>query len=253
MIHRTLLLALVGVLLPAAAATAADHDADLTPRLTVRNGATLEKPADELQLDIGVVTEATTAGEALEENTKRMERVVAALEKAGLGDDEMKTGRFQVRPQYARRPRQPDPDWSPRIVGYEVTNSLRIRTGQLALAGRFIETANSAGANTIGSITFGLADPRAHRAEAIATATANAITDARGLAEAASLRLVRVLSINLDSAAAIPVTQRFGESGVMRAAVTQAGAPTPISPGDVTVKASVTIVYEVEGKTADGA
>ncbi len=217
-----------------------------TPKLTVRGEAQLEKPADQLRLRLGVVSEAAEATEALNENSRRMSDVVAAIRKAGLDKAEYETGRFQIQPVHTRRPRAAGPDWRPQIIGYQVTNALSIKTKKLELAGELIEAANEVGANSINVIGFDLADPRQYRAEAIKAATANALADARALADAAGLELVRILSITLDEQRRQPLGGGFGGGRVMAA---EAAIAPPIAAGDVTVRATVRIVYEIaEGR-----
>lgn len=224
-------------------AGATDSDEVVVPTLTVRGSAVLEKPADELRIRIGVVTEDDEATIALRENTMHMTDVIKALKKEGLTDDEYQTSQIRIQPVYSRRPRQAGVEWKPVIIGYQVSNSINVRTMKLKLAGELIQAANEAGANTIDSISFGIADPRKHRAEAIRTATANALADARTLADAANLRLVRVITINLDQAATprpLVTTMQRGMEMAM-----SAGAPPPVNPGDVNINASVTVVYEI--------
>ncbi len=212
------------------------------PRLTVRGEAVLHKPADQLRVRVGVVTQEAEATAAVKENSRRMADVVAAITKAGLDKTEYETGRFSIRPLYSRRPRQADAQWVRQIIGYEVNNTLAIRTKKLALAGKLIEVANEAGANSVDDIRFDLADPRTHRPEAIDAATANARSDARVLSRAAEVRLVRIISIQLGNSGYRPPMPTMARAEGMAAAV--ALAP-PIQPGDVTVQASVTIVYEI--------
>ena len=91
-------------------------------------------------------------------------------------------------------------------------------------------------------LRFDLADPRQYRQEAIRIATARAHEDARVLADAAGSGLGRILSLNLDDARPAPVAMpmaRFAE-------VASAGMAPPVMPGDVTVRASVTAVYELK-------
>ncbi|MCZ6735592.1 MAG: SIMPL domain-containing protein [Planctomycetota bacterium] len=215
-------------------------------KLTVRGDAQLHKPADQLRLNVGVVTEATQAGEALQENSRRMVDVVEALEEVGLTKGEYETGQFHLQPQYSRRPRQAGPEWRPQIIGYQVTNTLSIKTKRLDLAGELIEAANQAGANSIGAIGFELADPRTHRAEAIAAATANALADAHTLADAASVQLVRIITITLDEAAHWqPIRTMAARAGP---ALAEAAVPPPIVPGKITVRAGVTVIYEIATK-----
>ena len=70
------------------------------PQLTVRGESVLHVPADQMQLSIGVVTIAPTAGEALDANTKKMHDVEKALARKGLTTAEYKTGQFQIQPQW---------------------------------------------------------------------------------------------------------------------------------------------------------
>lgn len=215
------------------------------PKLAVRGEAELEKPADQLRLIIGVISEGPLATEVLEANARRMRDVIKAVEKAGLTKEEYQTGRFSVRPKYTRRPRTADPEWKPQIIGYEVSNSINIKTKKLDLAAKLIDASNQAGANSIDSIAFDLADRRMYRAEAIAEATRHAIADANILAESASLELVRIMSITLDSARPqppAPMSKRMMMAGAL------AEATTPIEPGNVTIRASVKIVYEIAPK-----
>ena len=227
-------------------AFAADDDEKEIPKLAVRGMAELEKPADQLRLTIGVITENNDATAAMEENARRMRNVIKAIEKAGLTDDEYETGRYQVRPRYTRRPRQLDPSWRPRIVDYEVTNTVNIKSKKLDITAKLIEAASKAGANTIDSISFDLADPRMYRREAIAEATRNAIADANVLADASSLRLVRIMSITLDNAQPQPPPPLSRRRMLTAGAAVEAA--TPISPGDVTIRATVNIVYEIAPK-----
>ncbi len=217
-------------------------DRQEVPRLSVRGAAELEKPADQLELNIGVVTQHRDPDQAMSQNSRQMRAVVDAIERVGLGEGDYHTGRFQIRPVWSQRPprERVEPDWRPEIVAYNVTNTIHVKTKKLRLAGEIIQAANKAGANAIDSIRFTLADPRVHRAEAIAVATANARSDARALAEAAGVRLVRVLEISLDDAQPLrPPT--YERTMAMEA---DAGAP-PITPGDVTVRANVNLVYQI--------
>ncbi len=213
----------------------------------MRGDAVLHKPADQLRLRVAVVTEANEAPACVSENNRRMAAVVKAIEKCGLDKTEYQTGRFSIQPRYNRRPRQADENWTRRIIGYEVTNSLAIRTKQMHLAGEIIEAANNAGANSIDWITFDLANRRTHRAEAIVAATGNARSDAAILARSAEVRLVRIISINLDDSSPPAPGPRMLRAESMVAAGVAATAP-PIQPGDVPVQASVTIVYEIAPK-----
>jgi uncharacterized protein YggE len=233
-------LAMLFAVTPTFADCCGEHDP--TPTLTVTGDAELEFPADELRITIAVVNSGDEAGQVMKENSRAMQRVIEALKRVGLRDDEYETGRFSINPQYQPRPRDADRNWKPRIVGYVVENSINVKTKQLELIGELIEKSVEAGANNVTSISFGLANPNVHRAKVITEATTNARNDAAALAAASGVRLKRVLTVNLDGAAA-PVMQMRGEKMMMAARET---AAPPIQPGDVTLRAHVTIVYEIE-------
>ncbi|MFA5515209.1 MAG: SIMPL domain-containing protein [Desulfuromonadales bacterium] len=210
------------------------------PQMSVSGQVEMRVAPDRLRLSIGVVTQAATAEQALQENNRRIRAVTAALREAGLGEDEMATGQFRVEPRWSSRPPRPETEWEPKIVGYTVTNSLDLKTTRLPLAGKLIAAAGVAGANQIGALEFDLADPQQHRAEAIRGATANARADAAALAQAAGVRLVRVLSLNLDQPPSAPM-----RIGMERYAMKAMADEPVIAPGEVTVRAGVNLVYEV--------
>jgi uncharacterized protein YggE len=227
--------------------SAANDKQDRVPRLTVPGKALLSVPADQVQLNIGVVTTGATADASLQLNTETMRKVEAAVKTAGLTPDEYHTGQFQIRPDWAPRPRNAGEDWKPGIIAYTVTNSLKVKTRKIAVAGRLIGACAEAGANDIGSLIFDLADPRSFRSRAIELAVVNARADASALAKAASVRLVRILSISLDEAVEQPL--RINRPEYARASVAMADAAPDISPGEVTVRASVLVVFEISPET----
>ena len=105
------------------------------PQLTVQADATVEVLPDQLQLRLGVVTEAENANQALSEKNQRMAAVMQMLEGIGIPLDEMKTGQFQVRPEWSVPPRPTPANWQREIVGYRVSNELLIETARVELAG----------------------------------------------------------------------------------------------------------------------
>ena len=213
-----------------------------TATLTVEGHAALMKPADQFRASFSVVTQAKEATDALADNSKQVKAMQAALEAVGLDKSEQKTGQFSIRPIYTPRPRQnADPNWQPKIIAYQVSNTVDIHTPKLDWAGKLIEAAAKAGADSINGIVFDIKDPRKFRSQAIAAATANAVTDAKSLAQAANVELMRIVEVNLDQAAPTPnpLPKMRGE-----VALAMDIAP-PMTPGDVTIRASVRITYQI--------
>lgn len=217
-------------------------DEPFFPKLIVTGSGVLHKPSDQLNLNISVVTQGATAEKALGDNNEKMQAVITSLEKVGLKKGEYETGRFTITPTYSAQPKNPPPDWKPTINGFDVTNTLQIRTSQLKLAPQIIDAVSSAGANNINNIEFDLKDPQLYRNDIIALATSNAIADAKSLADAANLKLVRVLNITLEHGVH-PAPIRAGAMMLAKVNVS-----TPIEAADVEITANVSITYEITTK-----
>lgn len=230
------------LLLPVCPALAVETSRDPST-LQVRGEALLEVPADEIRLSIGVSTSGATADAVLEENSRVLKRVEKALREAGLEKGEYSTGRFSLQPSWSPRPRNAEPNWRPEIVGYTVQNNLQIKSSKLDRAGEWIEVASRAGANEIGQVLFGLADPRKHRVAAIRSATEHARADALALADAAEVKLLRILDLQLDPAGQAPLIRMAGQPLVRTMAAES--APPIVAPDDLQVRAGVSITWQI--------
>lgn len=210
--------------------------------MTVQGYAMLRKPADELQLDLGVISRAKTVNDALKMNNQKINRVIQELQDIGLARSEYQTSQFAIQPIYTTPPKNPPENWTATIDGYEVTNQINIQTSKLELAGSIIDRTTQMGTNSVDHISFNLKNRRAHQAEVLALATQYAIEDAQQLAQAAHVQLLRILSISLNQ------THPFPQPRMAMYAFKSAEAAdssTSIIPGDVEISASVTITYEI--------
>jgi len=211
------------------------------PQLTVRGEGRVEVTPDQLQIRLGVLTEASDADQALAENNQRMAAVMKVLAEIGITGDEMETSQFQIRPDWSLPPRPTPANWERQIIGYRVSNEMLIKTGRVELAGRLLAAAQQSGANQIGALQFVLADPEEHRQKAIALATEQAVREARTLARAAGVKLGSVQSLSLDNPGYVSGPQ------VMMAEARLASAQSvPVAAGKVEVKAAVSIIYRLE-------
>ena len=144
------------------------------------------------------------------------------------------------------------------IAGFQVTNVIEVLTSKLELAGELIETAVEAGANRIDSIGFALSDPGPHRDEAIRLAARRALHEGEVLAEAAGMRIVRIISIKLDHGDRRAAVRGGGGASRMSGGgsvgegtmvVNEPGEigvdERPKVSGEVTVSAEVDILFEI--------
>lgn len=211
------------------------------PQLAVQAEGQVMVNPDQMQLRLGVVTEAETTAEALKQNNQRMAAIMQMLEEIGITAAELATGQFQIQPEWSRPPRPTPANWQREIIGYRVSNELLVTSTQIELAGKLFSLGQQAGANQVGGLQFGLADPTAHQQKAIEEATLKAIRKAQTMATAAGVKLGAVQSISLGSDVS------GGQPRLMMAeARTASVEAVPVTAGKVEVSAVVKMIYLLE-------
>ena len=236
---RILFLFSIIVLLASTAQSQQRDDRPRPPSITVAGEATISAEPDQAQIDIGVVTQARTAPEASKENAGRLARVLAEIKKLLGKDDEVKTSGYSLTPTY-RYPQGGKPE----IVGYTASNTVRIKSARLDQVGRLIDTAMQAGANNVNRLVFTLKDEQAAQLEALRTASVKAKSKAEAIAGSLGLKIVKISSITEGERAIQPV---FRQTIAARAEAL-AAAPTPVEPGTVEIRSTVTLTAEVGEK-----
>ena len=198
------------------------------------SGETRTSP-DTADLELAIETQAKTAEQAASRNAALATKVIDAL-KSKLGDKgKITTGGYSLNPMYSQHPSE-----NPTIIGYTAQNTVTVHTGELDLVGALIDSAIAAGANRVNSLSFSVRDDTKARAEAIAIATRDARAQADALAAALDVKLGKVLKATTVSAER-PVPIRMGRALAMSASV-----ETPVEPGEVTVPATVSLIFEIE-------
>jgi uncharacterized protein len=186
---------------------------------------------------IGVHTEEPTAADAVEANNAQTQQVIDALQDAGVAANDIRTTSFSIWPN-----QQYSPDGQPTGTRYVVDNSVFVTVRELEGLGDLLDSAIGAGANSINSIQFDVAD----KDEALKNAREEAVKDAKEqaqqLADAAGMNLGEVQSISFYDSAPIPFME-YGKGGGGGAAVESA---VPIQPGQLAVTATVSISYEIK-------
>lgn len=207
-----------------------------TSTLTATGHGTSSAAPDTGHIRAGVVTAGQTAAEALAANNALAERIIEALKAAGVEPRDIRTGTLSVNPQYSRNSTS-QPDRAPQIVGYSVVNEVMVTIRELEIMGQILDRLVQSGANRINSIGFGLEDDRAATDEAQRAAVADARRVAELHAEAAGVKLVRILSITAGG------KQRPGPMPHME--MRAVAADVPIEAGETVLSANVTIVWEI--------
>jgi uncharacterized protein YggE len=233
---RTLLFSLAATCLVTVVATAqAPPGCTPPPSIRTAGEAAVSAKPDRVIIDIGVVTQATTAQAAASQNAASLDATMRALKNAAGTAAQIKTVAYSLDPNY-RYPRQGQAE----IAGYTARNVVQVTTDDLGAAGKIIDAATESGANTVQRLQFTLKDDQAAQAQALREAAAKARASAEALASALGLKLVRLLSAEQGG-----VSRPQPLMGVAQLMSSPAAPPTPVSPGTIDIRATVTLTYEV--------
>src|ERR1017187_2692066 len=197
------------------------------PSVQANGSAILTAKPDQAQLDVGVVTNGSTAQDASQQNASLTNTVQAALGKVLGSAGTMQTVSYYLTPLYSYTPNQPSV-----ITGYSASNTTRVTTTALSRSGLLIDAANQAGANSVGGLSFGLQNPEPLVEQALTQATKQATAHAAAIAAGLGGKLGAVLSAQEGSSYA-PIAVGAASAG--------AAVSTPVQTGTVTVYATVTV------------
>lgn len=187
---------------------------------------------DMAKVSLGILTQAATATEAVQQNAEKMSRVIGALKEMGMTEDNMKTEHFSVYPVYSRS----DP---PEVTGYRVSNVIIVDVHDLNMVGRVIDKATEAGANQVQGVTFTLSEnkSRAMKLEALQKAAEDANIKAETIASSLGIEIVGILHVSEGTVWYQPY----------RVDAEYLKAPeTPIIPGDVQGSATIQVTYIIQ-------
>jgi len=186
---------------------------------------------------IGVHNEGATASETVAANKVQTDAVLNALKKAGVDEKDLRTTNFSIYPS-----QQYGTDGTVTGSIYMVDNTVYVTVRDLDGLGDLLDDTISAGANSINSIQFDVADKTAAVKEARAKGVADAKTQAQELADAAGVTLGEIQSISFYDNSPYPVFEGKGGGG----GAVAANSAVSIQPGQLTISVSVNITYSIK-------
>jgi len=233
-------LALAGAALPAAAmgqgvTTVAQPIAGT--RLDISATGTVTRVPDLAIISAGVVTRSPTATEAISENAARMERVRAALKRAGIADRDIQTSSINLNPDYRYENNRP-----PVLTGYQATNNVSVKFRDIRNAGKILDALVAEGANQINGPSLTIDKPEAAYDEARIKAIAVGRARAELYARALNMRVVRLISLS-ESGGYSPPPMPYMRDVAMAAAPT---SKTEIDPGEQQLSVSLAMSFELQ-------
>jgi len=203
-------------------------------RLDLVVDGTSTRVPDVAEIGAGVVTQAVDASAAMAENARRMTAVIAALKSAGVAERDIRTSSLNLSPQYRYENATP-----PVLTGYQANNRVSVRFRDMARVGRIVDTLVAQGANQIDGPNLMVDKPDAALDEARNSALAKARARAALYANAAGLRVKRIVSISESQAQVIRPPMPM----MMRA---EAKADTVVAAGEQELGVTLAVTFELE-------
>jgi uncharacterized protein YggE len=235
--HRILAaLAAFAIVTGTGAAAGAQAGRHAMPTLTVTGEASVTRPPDRATVSFRIETTSDQAASATSDNAAIVAALGSKLAPLGVPAAAITTSGYGL--SYTPRPAKPDPASTQRY-GYTVERTIDVAVTNVNGAGAVVDAGVAAGVTGVNGVSFTLHDRGAAQRSAQVAALADALAQARSLAAAAKVRLVRILSISPTGGGVGPLNVAAPRM-MMAAAV-----PTTIDAGDLTLSAGVTVRYEI--------
>ena len=183
---------------------------------------------DLVKIDIGVITQAATAEAAATRNAAKTQSTLDKLRASIPAKTQISTTGYSLSPDY-----QTQPGGKSTITGYTASNTVEVSTGDLAAAGKLIDAATAGGANQIQNLQFGLQDENRAEAQALHRAAVEARSNAAAMAHALGMSLGSVILVEQGAPEVVRPWRAFAAEPLALA--------TPVKPGPIEVRATVTL------------
>lgn len=239
---KTMLALLIGcIALPAVPAAAQETIAlgrqTAGTRLDISATGSVSRVPDLAIISAGVVTKSTTASGAIAENATRMERVRAALKRAGIADRDIQTSSISLNPDYRYENNQP-----PVLTGYQASNNVSVKFRDIRTSGAILDALVAQGANQINGPSLTIDKPEAVYDEARGKAVVAGRARAELYARALGMKVVRLLSVSEGGGFARPPMPMYARAESAMAA----DAKTSIDPGSQDLEVTLAMSFELQ-------
>ncbi len=203
--------------------------------LSVSVSADAKRVPDVATISTGVVTQAADANAAMRANAAQMDKVMAAIRAAGIGERDIQTSGINLNPNYRYAENQP-----PAIIGYQASNTVNVKVRDLSKLGKVLDTFVAQGANQVNGPNFEVDKPDEAYDEARIAAIKKAQAHARTYADALGLKVRRMVSISEGGASfprPMPMLRAMAADSMQK--------ETSVAPGESTLSVSIDVVFEL--------
>lgn len=217
--------------------------------ITVEGTGRAAMVPDTARITFTVMESAANVADAQEAATAKTDSALAALEGMDIEERDVKTLSYTVSPKYQyQQPCYgmvcPPAVGSPKIVGYDVMQTIEVKVRDTAKAGDVLASLGSLGVQNVSGPEFVVDDETAVTAEARAEAIDEAKAKAKELAKQLGVRLGKIATFT-EGTPGNPFG--YGKGGVMMDAAMAVPQSAPTLPtGENETEVSVMITYEIK-------
>lgn len=208
--------------------------------ITVNGRGSVKVAPDMAQIYLSIEKTEDTTQKAQSAVNEVVQSVTNALKKMNVAQKDIITENVSVYPnyEYAENGKRTE-------NGYRANTSLQVTIYDVTKAGAYVDKALQAGATRVQNVSFTLSNPDTYYGHALQQAVKTAQSSAQVLATAYDKELVGVVSVIEDSANHIftSAADYAGAESMAALGENSAKPQTEINYDDVTVEASITVVY----------
>ncbi len=237
---QTKLTLLVPVLVVALVLSACGTAPAQARTMNVSGNGTVYLTPDIATIYIGVHTDDVDLANAVSKNNTQTQALVDALKKAGVAGKDIQTSNFSVYTSANGGIDKMTGQVIPNGTNYSVDNTVYVTIRDLTKLGSLLNTAVGAGANSINSITFDVADKSAAMVQARQKAMTNAGNLAAELAKTAGLKLGEIQNVTYSDNSPMPY---YGMGG---GGASAPNVSVPIQPGQIQISVTVSVTYVIQ-------
>ncbi len=215
--------------------------------ISVEGTGTAAMVPDTARITFTVMESATDVGAAQDAATTRTDAALAALEEMDIEERDVKTLSYNVSPKYEYNQQicyggmSCPPIGSPRIVGYDVSQTIEVKVRDTGNAGAVLAALGGLGVQNISGPEFVVDDESVVTAEARAEAVEEAREKAKELAKVLGVRLGKVVSFSEGSPEELYGYGMGGDS--MRNTAVEKAPTLPV--GENETEITVLVTYEI--------
>lgn len=189
---------------------------------------------DMARLTVGVTKQARLAAEAVDLMSVDLSLVISALIESGVTENDIQTSQLQVNPQHS----YDNANGSSKLVGYVANSTVTVQVLDLDELPGVLDEVLSKGANQLNGLQFDVVDRAPHLEAARRAAVANAMEKAGVFADAAGVKLGRLISLREGGAS--------HETGVRAFMSDSPSESVPVMAGEIRIDAKVDVIYALD-------